>query len=530
MVSNFQAALTVRDADILHPQATKTHLLELKPAEMDNASGRTECLPCTRQDILSHIIDWANNVSDTRNVLWVHGLAGSGKSTIATTVASHFRNLGYLGAFLFFDRSFPERSRPSKVIRTLAYKLGSFDPRIGPAVLAAIKKFPSIIDSSLHIQFINLLVKPLSSVTFHPGDGPVVLVLDALDECGNAAERTALLEIMGMELSRLPLAIRVLITSRAMEDIREAFSSKPNILVQMLDVSSETNDLDISTYFRHQMALIGAKHDYLGSGWPGEDHINELASHACGLFVWASTASRFIDAYDPREHLDAILKGPSRSGAEAALDALYTTALEAAGLWDDDVFQKDFRAIFGMVLVLRTPLTSPEIDQLLGARKGRESMRLILMLACVLSHSPNVRMLHPSFADFLFSKRQCGHDIWTFEAESCHRHVADHCLRRLDGVLKRNMCNLSISTDLEDEMLPKDVGYACAFWIDHVQMVKEDIPSLLNQVEAFLNQHLLHWFEAISILRKSREAIAQLHNFAGWISVSICLVFAHHMI
>jgi len=490
---------------------------------MDDASGRTECLPSTRHHILHHIIDWAINVPNTQNVLWVHGPAGSGKSTIATTIATHFRNLGCLGAFLFFDRSFPERSHPSRVIRTLAYKLGLFDQRIGTGVLAAIEKFSSIIDSSLHIQFTRLLVEPLSSLTDLHSESPIVLVLDALDECGNAAERNALLNILGRELSRLPSVTRVLITSRAMDDITRAFSSQPNILVQMLDLSSETNDLDILTYFRHQMALISAKRSYLGLGWPGEYVVAALVARACGLFVWASTASRFIDAYDPREHLDILLKAPTGSEAEAALDALYTTALEAAGMWADDVFIKDFRAIVGMVVVLRTPLTSPAIDQLLGVPEGRESVRLISMLACVLSHSPTIRMLHPSFGDFLFSERRCGRDIWTFDTESCHRRVAIQCLHRLDGVLERNICNLSLSADLENETLAEDVGYACAYWIDHLRMVKKDIPLVMDLLETFLNRHLLHWLEAMSILKKSREVIALLNNLADWIAVSLSL-------
>lgn len=487
---------------------------------MNDASSRTECLPSTRHHILCDIINWATNVSDTQNVLWVHGMAGSGKSTIATTVASHFRNLGCLGAFLFFDRSFPEKSHPSKVIRTLAYELGLFNQHIGAAILAAIKNFPSIINSSLHIQFTKLLVEPLSLLTVLPVKGPIVLVLDALDECGNMAERTALLNILSMELSHLPPVIRILITSRAMEDITVACSSQPNICTQMLDVTSKTNDPDILTYFQHQMALISAKRTYLYPGWPGEDYISELVTRACGLFVWASTASKFIDAYDPREHLNIILKAPTGSEAEAALDSLYTTALEAAGMWADDIFVKDFQAVVGMVLVLQTPLTTSAIDQLLGKPEGRESMHLISMLACVLSHSPTVHMLHPSFADFLFSKERCGRKIWNFEMESCHQHVAIQCLRHLNVVLKRNICNLSLSADLENETLSEDVAYACVFWIDHICVVKKDIPAVMGYLKMFLDIHLIHWFEAMSILRKSREAIVLLNNLTDWITVS----------
>ena len=56
----------------------------LKPADM-NASLRKSCLPGTRKRLIAEIIDWASQ-GDTetagKNVLWLHGMAGSGKSTI----------------------------------------------------------------------------------------------------------------------------------------------------------------------------------------------------------------------------------------------------------------------------------------------------------------------------------------------------------------------------------------------------------------------------------------------------------------
>jgi polynucleotide 5'-kinase involved in rRNA processing len=78
-------------------------LRKLHPVAMDS-SGRTECLPNTRLDILNRITDWITNPHDGHNVLWIHGLAGSGKSTIATSVANLFRDLNRLGAFVFFNR------------------------------------------------------------------------------------------------------------------------------------------------------------------------------------------------------------------------------------------------------------------------------------------------------------------------------------------------------------------------------------------------------------------------------------------
>lgn len=82
---------------------------------------REKCLSGTRLKMIQSIIQWSLDTTDPQNILWVHGLAGSGKSTLSTTVASRLREMGHLGAFLFFDRDVDERSNPSLVVRTMAH-------------------------------------------------------------------------------------------------------------------------------------------------------------------------------------------------------------------------------------------------------------------------------------------------------------------------------------------------------------------------------------------------------------------------
>src|ERR1700691_3634384 len=118
----------------------------LNPVQMD-ASARPQCLVGTRQDVLSFITGWLTTPSEGQNVLWLHSLAGYGKSTISTTVAEYFRDLGRLGAFIFFDSNDPTHSDPNAVIRTLAYRLASFDTRIKLAVCAVVESDKSIADA-----------------------------------------------------------------------------------------------------------------------------------------------------------------------------------------------------------------------------------------------------------------------------------------------------------------------------------------------------------------------------------------------
>jgi len=67
--------------------------------------NRMACLAKTRLDVIKSVTDWITDESnDQKRVLWLYGVAGSGKSTIATTIAWMMRELHRLGAFFFSTR------------------------------------------------------------------------------------------------------------------------------------------------------------------------------------------------------------------------------------------------------------------------------------------------------------------------------------------------------------------------------------------------------------------------------------------
>jgi len=509
---------------MVSPSATAQILQDLQPTRMD-ASERTECLQGTRAETIQFIIDWATGPVGSQKVLWLHGLAGTGKSTLATTIANHFRKMGRLGAFLFFDRDVAERSDPWTVIRTLAHQMGSFHPIVGTAISDAIIQSPSICLSPLHDQFEQLLVEPLLSKAVITANIPIILVLDALDECGSAGRRKILLKVLTEQSAKLQPNVRILVTSRISIDISDAIQSQTHILAHEIQITSKDNGDDISSYLQYQMKLVRRKNRQLSlpSDWPGGDNIQKLVAQASGLFVWASTAIKFIDGYDPRERLDIILKGGAATATQSALDTLYMTALESlrpSGFWDDDDFIRDFTAILGLILAARRPLSTAAIDLLLCLPRGRPCTHMILHLGCVLQ-LPVVRVLHPSFIDFLLDRSRCGHDVWFFNPSVHNRYLATRCLDRLTKFLRENMCGLMLSEDITHQTLPEDVSYACDFWIDHICSADEDtISTTEEKLRFFLYQHLLHWFEAMSILRRSRDIIGKLDQLLHWMSVS----------
>lgn len=479
--------------------------------------GRPVCLHGTRVEILEFIMDWVTSANDQTNMLWLYGVAGSGKSTLATTVANFFIGMRRLGAHLFFIRNTAD-SAPAHVIRTLAYQIGCSDPRIGHAICTAIDAIPHLVRSSSLVQFQQLLAEPITSVVDIQFEGPVVVVIDALDECGTSEDRYELLSVLGRELAKLPSVVRVIVTSRPEYDIQNLFSSTNGITMREIDIKSADAQADIEVFIRSRMSRIRERNKLLRlpADWPGHDRIDALVRRASGLFIWASTACRFIDAQDPQARLGILLESDVYTDAESALDALYTRALESVGNWDDPALGSDFQAVVGMLLVARDLLPATAIDKLNDG--PRPSLHIISRLGCLLYNDSLIRILHPSFSDFLTNRNRCKSEHWFIDVTRHHLRVADHCIQRLGYFLKYNMCGLKLSETPSHRELPEDVAYACVYWVEHVCLVA-DPRVILAKVEAFVFKHMLHWLECMSILQKYAEAVGILQRLLLWVQV-----------
>jgi hypothetical protein len=476
-------------------------------------AGRPSCLPTTRLDVIKVVTEWISDERHEKPVFWISGMTGTGKSTISTSIADISRELRRLGAFIFFERDVVERSEPATTIRTLAYKLAQFDGTIAGAVIAAIECSPDIAEASLAVQFRKLIEEPLASVESLHFGGPVVIVVDALDECGNATSRKGLLSILSQGFAKLPSFIRILVTSRRERDIAHAFHSHACVFSYELDPTSNLAAKDIEIFIQSEMHGIRADNDDLNlpDDWPGDEKIQLLATRAAGLFVWASTVCRFIeDGHDPRSQLDVILNSSSdASNPLEGLDRLYKTALRSAGQWEDAIFRADCQAIVGLIIVAKVPLRCKAIDDLLCL--PRPSLHTIKGLGSVIdwSETDPIRTLHPSFHDFLTHEGRCGTDNWFVDVTMHHRTLSLACVTTLERTLTKNICNLTLGEPFDDKALPESVTYSCMYWIEHVCMGLE---VDAERIYTFMASHLLHWMEVMSILRKPRAVITQLRN------------------
>jgi hypothetical protein len=114
-----------------------------------------------------------------RNVLWLYGVAGSGKSTIATPVADYFHEIRHLGAFIE-PSSFSMEMTKLTVTLLLSYTPWLINWR--HSTLASSLRFPqklkmdkSNAEAPIRWQFANLLLGPLKFIAEQTMQSPVIV-------------------------------------------------------------------------------------------------------------------------------------------------------------------------------------------------------------------------------------------------------------------------------------------------------------------------------------------------------------------
>ncbi|KZP32870.1 WD40 repeat-like protein, partial [Athelia psychrophila] len=485
-----------------------------------DAASRPQCLDGTRTAILQSLISDLTGPAPDTNVFWLHGMAGSGKSTISTTIAEQLHDRGQRGAFLFFDRHSPAQSGPDGVIRTLAFQLALSNGIIRDAVCDEIVKDPQIATRTLDSQFKALVMASLRSCSAKMA-GPVVIILDAFDECGDAQSRRAIVHLLINNLPLLPHTFRFLITGRPALDLNNAFGSHPAIKSVSLCGAEWSSAADVLRYIQHELDELyqmRGRSDELPPGWPGKQRLEQFGSRAADSFIWAATGIRYLRAADDLdERLDRLLSQQAFS-----LGDLYATALRSVSNWDpNEASTETCRRVLGAVVVGRIPLTNDTMDNILGLENSKSSRRILRKLGCLLQWSEGlpVRTLHASFADYLTDARSGGQP-WFIDESKHHLQFSIGCLRIMKRLLRFNICNLKTSylmnrdvQDLPDRIqtcIPQSLAYACRFWGEHLRHANTPDREVQALILEFFQVSFLYWLEVLSLIGEGRAALGAM--------------------
>lgn len=507
------------------------------------------CTPGTRVSLLSVLQEWV--VNRGKCIFWLNGMAGTGKSTIARTFAHELFDQSRLGASFFFSRGTGDLGHAAKFVSTIACQLADISPLIKKYICEAISQHGTVTRQGLRNQWKELILRPLARLS---GQSilTLTLVIDALDECEHEEDIGTLLQLFIEAKDITTLNLKVFVTSRPETPIRIGFRDMSQIIYQDLvlhDIPRSIVEHDICVYLTHELVTI-RKERNLPSHWPNHDTTDLLIQKSNGLFIYISTACRFIRDKDwlPEEQLSLILQDDVVGDSPTSrLDYMYTQVLRYSFLRnkmgkEKDRLSKRFKKIVGPIVILFDVLTSHELANLLSTSESQVDVTLN-SLHSVLNIPKDkllpIRLLHPSFRDFLVNAQRCQDGDINIDECMVHEDLAQNCLLVMSKTLKKNMCALNIPGARPDELrdiqidayIPKYVQYACCYWIDHFQLISYDRRLKLGLLEdggpihTFLEKHFLHWIEALSLIGKTSEGVLMMSKLESMLAVSKLILF-----
>jgi hypothetical protein len=483
------------------------------------------CLEGTRVELLNSIRQWMTGPTG-KQVYWLTGVAGTGKTTVAQSVADMAKKLDILGATFLFSHASEDRRDYRRVIPTLAYQLAR-DARLRPGVVAAVNADKAIAMTSTSIQARHLLFDVLQRLSSSP-PSCVLIVLDALDECNKDAQRMHggdLIPILIAGLKNVPF-VKVFLTSRSEPSIEVMFidkdlHSQSRTLALHRDIEEKIVQSDIDRYLHSELKKLRGRIPN-NPNFPPEADVRTLVERANNLFIYARTTVEYISdpLGEPDSRLAALIEAKPglTEGQFGRLDDLYSQILRTAhdASRHRSKVNADLRTVLVTLVLVQQQIPASVIAAIADVddSRCREYLRHISALLNY-QHKPDepVRLMHLSFPDFLSDPLRCFElSGYVVEPESDHLRIVESCLEHMNRLLRYDMCHIGDPSllnaevaDLKDRLIryiSASLHYSCRFWVthwlEHIRAAgsQSKVPSAM---EEFCSEHLFHWIEVLSL-------------------------------
>ncbi|KAF5549419.1 G-protein beta WD-40 repeat-containing protein [Fusarium phyllophilum] len=430
---------------ILDDRPFDLHVVHNARCDSEDVTKSPKCEPRTRLRILELIQNWADQNSDQpgQGIFWLSGPAGTGKSTIARSIAAYLQGKENLVAGYFFKRGEQDRNDTNRLFSTIAIQLADalspFKESLRNSLQGLDKDAVEMI--GLETQFQKLLWDPLESLKLKEGSSlPRIIIIDALDECERPENLPRLLGLFSKLCTATTLHLRVLITSRYAPEIVEAFEPLlQDNTVHALELHQEFSGdttMDIRNFLEARFADIKHKRRVQKDPWPTMedlDRLVQLSTTPEPLFIYAATLCRFVSDRNrgPTQQLIMWLE----QGSKSKLQQIYNPILDQAfsGFDEEEFLQK--LQFLGTIVLLARPLSAKSLALLLRTDLDDMSWwvpRLYAVLYVPSELYKPIQLLHKSFFDFLSSDEDSGCSKYRINTGEIHANLAEACIQLID--------------------------------------------------------------------------------------------------
>ncbi|KGO36197.1 hypothetical protein PEX1_030150 [Penicillium expansum] len=448
------------------------------------------------------------NETSTSSILLLHGIPGSGKTSLTSSVVDSFLRsksqnpLAAPVAYFYCGDSKMGRywADPEETMGCLTRQVAVIDRQkleVHEHVLleyqrkAAEANLDGFDVPKLKIsQCADLILGVL-------GSNPAILVVDGVDEI-EETRRYELLDALKRIRDESASVVKIFLSGREDRNILGRLSD-----ALMLRVEENDTRLDIELFVKNKVLLGISTLCLLGGEVPRdlqEELIAFLLNRSRGMFLWVTLQLNCFFRLKTRASVVASIQDSSKATCESLSD-LYSEMLGHLHEADPSAYDIANRA-FSWLLCMHEPLTPQALLFTVSMSSPEEQRNFTLPelldfcfnLIYVDSKLNTLRFVHFSFIEYLKTKPE-------FSVPCINTIAATGCL---------NACIQDTPSNLEDTFNPKDnfVLYAALYWTQHYQnaAIGNDHSPILSKLEKFAfnndgetNLSFMAWLDTVHI-------------------------------
>jgi hypothetical protein len=356
------------------------------------------------------------------------------------------------------------------------------------------------------------------------------LLIDGLDECNEGLEQ--LLETITDDRFAPNPKVKWLVASRNRPDIAERLTPDNAYMMISLEMNDEHIARAVDAFIKFKVQKLASRKHY-GSVLEG-DVRRTLMHKSEATFLWVALACKRLEK-EPASEAQSIL-----NELPAGLEPLYGRMMKQI-LCEPNVRAEYCKQILRSTAIVYRPLQLQELftttklpdrmfDNLQYLRDLVERCGSFLTL-----RNDTVFFIHQSAKDYIVSGK--GQVDLRFNLAVEHGQVTRRSLSVLQTALKQDICDLRkpgiLRSEIGEEVVRRAlyrIEYACCYWVYHLSdyfmrpnMAVSDKAMISDGgiVHRFLQEHLLHWLEALSLLQKISESILLAQQLVSVIPVSM---------
>ncbi|KAK3955712.1 hypothetical protein QBC32DRAFT_377094 [Pseudoneurospora amorphoporcata] len=388
--------------------------------------------------------------TDRKNILWLAGRPGTGKSVVAGHVIRFLEACNFDCTFYFFRHSTQAATTVSGLLLSMAYQMAKNNFEIRRSIVAMAEDDQRLSHDDHYMIWSKLFLERIFRTDTSRRQ---FWVIDAVDEC-SSNNLAALISMISNINCKVP--IRIFMTSRP------------------------GGQLERLLHHENTQCPVEAS----------QTLIDEILSRSNGIFLWASlTMTKLENCYTIEDKHDALRSIPS------GMDDFYLRIVESIV---DSPSCELVKCILKWVICAPLPLRADELAEAVKWDIGRTLDAPPGQLPSIAGHlievddNHRVHILHLTTSAFLTQKRD-EPGFWIDE-QAAHGRIADICLEILCSTDFAPPKSRRAGAALKSTQSPLS-DYAATNFSYHLMHSSSACDTSLGLLEKFLRSNVLTWIE-----------------------------------